>query len=93
MAAIDRLGTWQVAVSATAARLAPANKNRRGILFVKHGSDDVFAGCNSGVTTTSGLLFAGTCGRDFTIPTTSEVWAITAGGTLTISAMDLTDIQ
>lgn len=88
--AIDRIVTGQVTVTGTAAQVVDKRRNRRGVMFIKRGSEDLFLGC-ANVTTSNGLLFAGACGAFVTLPTTDEVWAISASGSIVVTYVESYD--
>ena len=87
--ASTRIGTGQVAVASSATLIAPANENRIELRLYKIDVPNVYLGCNSTVTTT-GSVFAGTCGATITLPTTGAVWGITTGASVTISFLEIT---
>ena len=72
------LETGQVSVLDTATKIVEARSNRRSLLIVQHGTNAVYIGKDSTVTTTTGVLLTGTAGTGISIPITGEVWAIAA---------------
>ena len=89
--ALDRIGTYQLTVTTTATRLAPSRRERITLTVVKHGTADLFYGCDTTTTTTSGALLAGTCGSYISLPTTDALYGIVAAGSLTVSVTETYD--
>lgn len=89
-----RIGTGQVTVTAAGVQVVPANENRLEVRITKvgAGANDVYLGCNSGTTITSGHVLAGTCGQTITLPTTGAVWAITTAGSQTVSFLEINQL-
>ena len=88
MAALDRIATGQATLSSTRIQIVARRKDRDGVMFIKHGSQDAYFGC-SNVTTTNGSLFAGSCGTYLILPTTDEVYGVVASGELVVSYLEI----
>jgi len=86
--ALDRLGTHQVTVTSAATRLVDKRQNRITLTVVKHGTQDLFYGCNETTSTTSGALLSGTCGTYISIPTTDSLYGIVTAGSLVVSVTE-----
>ena len=87
-----RIGTGQITITSAGVQIAPANENRIELRITKvgAGANDVYLGCNSTISLTSGHVLAGTCGQSITLATTGAVWGITPGGNQTVSYLEVT---
>ena len=83
----DQLNHNQVTVGTESTLIVSARANRRGVLIVQHGTNNVFLG-NNGVTTGDGVLLAGTAGTSIFIPTTAAVYGI-AGSSQAVSYLEV----
>jgi hypothetical protein len=94
MAQSTRVGTGQITVTSNATQILPANQDRLDLTLTKLGAENVFLGCNSSVTTSSGFLFAGTCGSRISIGTavgaSGALFGITVGASVVVSYLELT---
>jgi hypothetical protein len=77
--------TGQISVGATATLIRVANAKRTSIVVVNHGSTNVFIAFTNGVTTVGGVMLVGIPGSSLTFQTRTDVWAITASGSQTVS--------
>jgi hypothetical protein len=85
-----RFGAGQITVTSSATQIAAANQDRLTITLTKLNAENVFLGCNNALTTTGGLLFAGTCGATITLATTSPIFGITVGASVTVTYGEIT---
>lgn len=94
MAQSTVVGTGQITVTSSATQIVPANQNRLDLHITKLGAENVFLGCNSGTTTSSGFLFAGTCGARMplgsSLGTTGALFGVTVGASVVISYLEIT---
>jgi|SRR5579862_621292 len=81
----------QVSVGATATLISAANPNRSTICITNMGTTDVYIGFTSGVTTSTGDLLAGTKGAFIAVDTQTDVYAIVATGSQTVSYSETTN--
>lgn len=81
--------TSQTSVDTTSGgvRVAVAQPGRLAVTIVNHGTTVVYVG-NRGVTTSTGVYLAGVAGAAVTIATQDEVYAITGGGSQTVSVLE-----
>lgn len=84
------LTTGQVTVATTAGGtlIVPARAGRSGVIITQVGTTDVYLG-NSGVTTATGQLLAGTKGTSVTLAFTGAVYGITASGTQSVTFTEI----
>lgn len=82
------LSTGQVTLTSTAGQIVGSRKTRDGVMFIKHGSRDTYLGC-SNVSTTNGMLFAGTCSAYIILPTTDSVYGVVATGEEVVSYIEI----
>lgn len=82
------LSTGQVSVASTDTVVVASRAGRAAVNVVNHGTTDVFLGA-TGVSITTGVLLAGVVGANITVPTSGAVYGITAGGTQTVSFMEV----
>jgi len=85
-----RIGTGQITVTSNATSIVPANQDRVDLRLIKLGAENVFLGCNNATTTSSGGLFAGTCGTIMRLSTTGAVFGITVGASVVVSYIEIT---
>ena len=85
---VAKLETGQISVGTSATLILPARRQRRSLLIVQHGSNAVYIGKDANVTSTTGVLLAGTAGVGLSIPTTGEIWGI-AGSAQTVSYIEI----
>lgn len=79
----------QISVASTATLICAANANRKRLVIIQHSTTDVFVG-PIGVTTSNGLLLAGTKGNQILIKSDDAIYGIVASGTQTVSYMEET---
>ncbi len=82
------LETAQVTVATSATKVLSARSNRRSLLIVQLGTNDVWIGKDATVTSTTGVLLVGTKGVGISIPATGEIWAI-AGSSQAVSYIEI----
>lgn len=83
------IASGQVSVGTTATQIVAANTSRIRLLIVQHGTTDVYLG-GSTVSTTTGLLLAGTKGNQIVLRTTAAVYGIVGAGSQTVSFIEET---
>ena len=84
------MGNGQVSISDTATLIVAANATRRGVIIVNHGTTDVYIGAPT-VTTSAGLLLAGTKGASISLGYKGAVQGIVATGSQVISYLEVYD--
>jgi hypothetical protein len=75
----------QITVTSAATLVRAANQNRTTITVVNHGSTNVFVGFTNGVTASTGVFLVGIPGSSLTFQTRTDIWALTASGSQTVS--------
>ena len=87
-----RIGTGQITITGSATQVVPANQDRLEVRITKVGvaANDIYLGCNSSVTTSSGHVLPGACGQTLTLTTTGAVFGITVGGSQVVSFLEIT---
>lgn len=83
----EGLSTNQVSVSTTPTLIAPAGAGREAVTIVNGAAVDVFLGGPT-VSTTTGVLLAGTKGQALTFFTTSPIYGVVAAATSPVSYAD-----
>ena len=90
MAQSSRIGTGQKSVTSSATLIVPANENRLDLRLTKVDAPNVYLGCDSTVTITSGSVFGGACGTTITLATTGAVWGVTTGAASVVTFLEVT---
>ena len=81
--------TGQVSVGTTATLIAPANAKRRGVKITQiTGSQVVYLGFTSGVSSTTGDYFSSAAGSSITIYAKGPIWGIAVSVAQTVSYME-----
>ena len=86
----DNIATNQVSVTSAATAIVATRATRRSVLIINHGTTDVYIG-GAAVTTSTGILLAGTEGAAIGIGTTAAVYGIVASGSQTVSYIEVYD--
>jgi len=86
----DNFATNQVSVTDSATAIVAARATQRAVLIINHGTTDVYIG-GAAVTTSTGILLAGTEGAAIGIGTTAAVYGIVASGSQTVSYIEIYD--
>ena len=86
----DNIATNQVSITSAATAIVAARSTRRSVLIINHGTTDVYIG-GAAVTTSTGILLAGTEGAAIGIGTTAAVYGIVASGSQTVSYIEVYD--
>ena len=86
----DNIATNQVSITSAATAIVAARATRRSVLIINHGTTDVYIG-GAAVTTSTGILLAGTEGAAIGIGTTAAVYGIVASGSQTVSYIEIYD--
>ena len=86
----DNIATNQVSITSAATAIVAARSTRRSVLIINHGTTDVYIG-GASVTTSTGILLAGTEGAAIGIGTTAAVYGIVASGSQTVSYIEVYD--
>jgi hypothetical protein len=81
--------TNQISVGAVATLIVAQNTGRKTVVITNLGTTAVYLGANSGVTSSTGQILPGVVGASISIPQTGPVWGITAGGSQSVSFLDV----
>lgn len=90
MAQSTRIGTGQVTVTSSATQIVPTNENRLDLRITKLEAPNVYLGCDSTTSITSGSVLGGTCGTTIQIQTTGAVWGVTTGASSAVTYLEIT---
>ena len=86
------LGAVQVSVGTTVSPVVPARSTRRGVILQNlTGSDAVYLGTESGVSTTQGYPIQPTLYASLYIPTTAAIYGIVKTTTQTVGVLEVYD--
>ena len=83
----DNIATNQVSITSAATAIVAARATRRSVLIINHGTTDVYIG-GASVTTSTGILLAGTEGAAIGIGTTAAVYGIVVSSSQTVSYIE-----
>ena len=86
----DNIATNQVSITSAATAIVAARSTRRSVLIINHGTTDVYIG-GAAVTTSTGILLAGTEGAAIGIGTTAAVYGIVVSSSQTVSYIESYD--
>lgn len=85
----NHMDTGQKSLDGTPSAIVAAREGRRGVLITNLGAVDVYLGSDSSVSTATGSLLLGTKGTAIFVPTTTAVYAVTGGSTVSISYIEV----
>jgi hypothetical protein len=82
--------TAQVSVDNSGTTLiVAANPTRQAVIITNLGTNDVYIGYASGVTTSTGDILVGTKGAFVTIPTTAALYGVVSSTSQSVSVMEI----
>jgi hypothetical protein len=87
----EGFNTNQVSVQGTPTQIVPANSGRDAILITNTSSTAIYIGASSSVSTSNGHYLPGTAGASVSIPTTGAIWAISSGGAVTVTYLEVVE--
>jgi hypothetical protein len=77
--------TGQSTLTGAASQILPANPARSGVVIENTGTNAVYIGENSTVSTSTGYLIPGVVGASIAFATTGAIYGITAGPSETVT--------